>query len=624
MMTQFPIKKFSGVSTKTVATAQDRGTLRRADGLICAPEDALSTPPTWAVAWSYSGLVATMATALSGATANKVHFVTIADAAGNTLLVAWDLSTTSARGIWVVASGSSAPDFSAGTQTITATNNSAYRDKTAALYWFGTWIGTRLFLGNGTDINLVWGSGALTQLGPSSVPTDLSDPSRYRFPPCQAFAMGPGGVIFAGGNVTYSLRLYASDPPTSNYPVITGLLTDDRSFTNLNRYAPQGSSITALSPTTEGCLVHLASGGVVTAFGKEKSLDGNLMIQGPTGNSAGAMNQSCVTSNGFTGTTYFGSDFEIYFDLRDSGQYGEAESRDDQIATYKSSGQWSRQMYRGTVSSFRHFVIDDTLNGRIWLGTSMNLGTAPGMYCFDRKSKNVTGPIFFPKLSCAAELLRQDLPGAAQPLANGSPFVVVGVSTAGALLYADLGKIGELVLPVPGTAIGAAYSPVSSAPTPTTGLCAIGIYGASMDQFAMLDSAGNVALLKEGSTLSPWGDWVTNGTTVPTITTWFNDAFLVIMEVAAEDFGSAYLQKDFISARIQWRVMQRAYCALAVQANNIRDYRYAGTSYPYEENYIPITTKGTRMTVRLLVVCFNGSPSCLPDVTIGFAPGTPA
>lgn len=625
-MTQFAIKKFSGISTKVDSTDQNRGTLRRADNLLVAPQDAISTAPTWAVCWNLSGLVASMATALSGATANKVHFVTIADAAGNTFLCAWDLSTTTARGIWCVASGSTAPVFSSGSGvTLASPNNSAYRDKTAALQWYGTWAGMRLLLGNGTDVNLVWSSGALAQLGPASLPTDLSDPSKYRIPPCKSFSMGSDGTIFAGGNVTYPLRLYASDPPSYSYPTIAGLLTDDRSFTELNRFAPQGSGISALSPSPQGCYVHLASGGVVNAFGKERSTDGNLQIQGPLGNYAGALNQSCVTTNGFTGTTYFGADLELYSAKTLSAQYDDEDQRDNQLETYQSSGQWSRQMYRGGLASFRHYIIDDTLNARVWLGTSMNLGQAPGLYCFDRKSHSVTGPMFFPRLSCAAELLRQDLPGSSQPLANGSPFVTVGVSIAGALMYADLGLCGEVALSVPGTAIGAAYSIFTSQPTPTVGLCCVGIYGTNQDSFAMVDSDGNVYLLKEGSSLSPWGDWVANGTSVPGgIVYWLNNAAVCICELAAEDAGSPVLQKDWNSIRANWRAMSRVYAGVGVQSGSIRDWRFCGTNYPLEEQYFPVTTKGTRVTVRFVFVSFNGAPVVLPDCTIGMSVGTPA
>lgn len=623
-MQQFAIKKLVGISTKTVAESQDRGTLRRADGLICTPTDALSTAPTWSVCWGLSGLIASMATALSGATANKVHFVTITDSTGNIVLVAWDLSTTSARGIWVVASGTAAPDFTSGSGVVLASpNTTAYRDKSAALFWYGTWVGSRLFLGNGTDINAVWESGALALLGPSSEPTDLSNPSRFRFPPCKAFAMGPDGVIYAGGNVSAPLRLYASDPPSYSYPTISGTLTTDRSWTDLNRYVPQGSAIAALSPTQQGCMVHLGNGGVLRAFGKEKSTDGNLMIQGPTANYAGAFNQACVTTNGFTGTSYFGADSELYGDHAISGQYGDDAERDDQIETHKSSGQWNRLLYRGGLSLFRHFLLDDTLNGRVWLCGPLTLAQKPGLYSFDRKSQSMTGPHYFPRLSCAAELLRQDLPGSAQPLANGSPFVTVGVSVAGALMFADLGKVGELALDSPGASIGTAYQIKATIPTATIGLANIGVYDSgdgSLNKFAMVASSGEVYLLAD-----PWSDWTDNGTTVPTgITNWFLNAQLAIAETSAEDYGSPSAQKDICSLRQNWRFDQRVYCGVAVQSANIRDYRWIGTPFGYEEQYAMITSKGTRATFRLMIVAFNGSPSCLPDCSVGLSVGTPA
>ncbi len=168
-------------------------------------------------------------------------------------------------------------------------------------------------------------------------------------------------------------------------------------------------------------------------------------------------------------------------------------------------------------------------------------------------------------------------------------------------------------------AIGLAFVPSSIQPTPTAGLACIGVYGANNDSFVIVDSAGRVSVLA-----NPFDDWRDIGSSVPACTTWFNNAQLAIVELSPEDYGSPVAQKDYNSVRLNWRTMQRVYCGVAIKSGIIRDYMWGGTVFPYEEQIILVTSKGTRSQIRLLIVCFNGAPACLPDLTIGYSPGSPA
>jgi hypothetical protein len=57
-----------------------------------APLRALSFGPAWATAWGYTNLLTSLTAAFTtaGADLSKTHFATIADAAGNKILVAFD------------------------------------------------------------------------------------------------------------------------------------------------------------------------------------------------------------------------------------------------------------------------------------------------------------------------------------------------------------------------------------------------------------------------------------------------------------------------------------------------------------------------------------------------------
>lgn len=620
-MKHFPIKDFShGIECKFGGTNQDRGTLRKAEGINVAPVRNLSSAPTWGVAWGYADLVTAMTTALSGATANKVDFVTIQDGNGNVFLVAWDLSTNSPRGMWCVGAGTAAPNFaSASGVSITATNDAIHRDYTAALNWYGSWIGGRLFLGNGTDNNLVWAAGALAVLGPASLPATTT-PFKFRIPPCTCFAQWGTGVVFAAGNVDHPLRVFASDPPNAQYPTPDGLLTNDRSFCDLNRVSAIATRVTALSPVGSGFIAHLGLGGAVWVGSWNRTSDGNLLGQIPLKNCAGALNQACV-ANTANGTNYFGADLEIYTAIeKRAPATNTTEPRDSQIETWKSSGQWNREMTRGPGLSYQPFILDDVTNNRLWISSQVILKTQPATYVYDRTSHSSTGPHRYPSLICATPLLNQNLPGVVQAQATGGAWVVVGISAGGSLMYADLGLTGELALDAPGTAIGGAYVIYPLQQTPTKGLACVGVYDGgdgSMSKFVIVDSAGKVSTMADA-----WSLWVDAGSSVPAgVTNWFNDAQLAIVEFSPEDFGSPIFAKNYCEVRLNWRAMQRVYAGVAIQSGNQRDWRWLGVAFPDELQNAVVTASGTRCVVRLLFVTFNGAPCTLPDIGIGMLEG---
>ena len=615
-MKNFPIRSFSGIETKYDAPDQDRGTLRVAEGVVVAPQRALSFGPAWATAWGYTNLLTSLTAAFTaaGASLTKTHFATIADAAGNKFLVAFDCAAVKCRGIWHVVSGSTAPDFSATASiTLSTPTGTAYRDGTAALEWYGTWIGNRLVLGNGTNTNRVWSSGALALFGPTAAVTNLADPSRYAFPACTSFLMGANGVLYGTGNAAAPRRIYASEQTNQSW-TIAGLFTTDRSYADVTIYGPQDTSVVALSSGGAGIIAHMRHGGAVLITGWNQSTDGGIVRQTPLDNHAGACNPNCVVS-GRESSSYLGADLELYVTKARGGEsYGHGEPRDPQIETWKSSGQWNRDAVRGQATSWRPFIIDDPLNGRVWIVARLNLQSDSGLYCFDRKSSSVTGPFWYPRLQVATPLIRQDLPGTIQFDGNGASFKAVGVSASGSLLYADLGKIGELTLEAFSTAIGAAYQAVATQPTPTNGLTAIGVY-ASGQSFVMVDALGNVS-----TRASIWDAWVDAWTTVPAgVVEWYNNASLAVFELGPEDLGDPDAIKDFGEVLLQWRRNSRVYVGAWAEADGRRCGKLRSlTPYPDEEQLINLTAAGRRIRLRVGVISFFAKPVTLESVTISW------
>lgn len=615
-MKHFPIKAFSGIETKTDGTDQDRGTLRRADGVLIAPDRALASSPQWAVAWDGATMTTSINAELTnaGATAGLVHFVTITDLYSSVMLVAQCRTCEQVVGAWMVASNGF-NSFGFDVPTIAAPSG-VYRNKTALKRWYGAWLGNRLFLGNGTDTNLVWTGGALAELGPSGAVANKADPSQFRIPACTSFVMDDEGVIYAAGNASNPLRVWVTEKPTSAFPTLTGVLTNDRSFVDIRPPNPQATAITALSIVAGGVMVHLDAGGCVWIGRVHSASDGNTVPQTPLANLAGARNPNCIVP-GRQGLVYLATDFELYsVEPRRAFGYGQQPDRDPQLETWKSSGGWNAGMNR--ASNAVEFLFSDPYNGRVWIGGPQTDMAAYGLWCHDTRHRRTTGPFYYPAVFAAVPMMEtMQRAGQIPPYtSNGSSWVVAAFTSAGSLLYADVGKLGELALDAIGTALGSSFAAVGAQPTPTAGLSCVGVYN-SGTSFLGVNSAGNVRRL-----LTPWAEW-TSGSVPGGVTEWYNNAYPALIELAPEDFGSPSREKDFMEVRVNWRRNQRAYTWVFVESDQQTDAVALGCCYPDEEQVAAIAVKGTRLRVRLLFVFFYAAPACLPDITIGYLEGGP-
>lgn len=595
-MKTFPVRNFKGIETKFDSQDQDRGTLRRADGVACVPVGALTTGPNWQAAWGLSTLGSTIATALAGADAAKVHFVTAAKG-GHTLLVAWDLAASRARGLWHV-EGSGDPAFSAsGGVTVTATSGSVYRDKTAALPWYGSYVDGRLILGNGTDSNLVWSAGALAVFGPTTTPANAHDPSREAFPACLGFCQDDDGVIYGAGNVTYPLRIWNSDVPSIAYPQLSGV----RSLANSYRevVAPTGTTITALRMLDGKRVgVHLNTGGVAILTPARDNQPGS--VSRPSVNHSAAITPNCVRDRK-EHPFFLGADMEIYRARKIVQADDSDDQRDASLATDRSSGAWNAQLAK-PASGSDYFTVYDEKAGRLWVWATLNAttGSRQALYCYDQRTFSITGPWHHPDFVAVTKIRGDNLPGC----------TVIGMTRDGALMFSDVGAIGEQALDAYSAALGADYAEFASAAAAgsSTGLPCVGVSADGL-KFKQILNGQTISMA------TPWSDWAVAD---QTCTRFYKNAHLAVFELSLEDFGDTSAPKDIMEAVLQWSRNQRVYAGVYTECDGLQDGQWLGTGYPEPIQVFPVTNKGATARVRVIAVCFNDKPAYLSGLSLGY------
>jgi hypothetical protein len=588
-----PIRQFYGIATKVSGTDEPRGTLRVAVGTSIAPTGAISNGPTWATAWGQSTLGTAIATALSGATASKVHFVTLTRS-GYTFLIAWNKTEERPRGIWPVA-GTGDPAFTASSgSAVTAPNNATYRDKTTALTWFGSWInglsGGELWLGNGTDGNLIWASGALAILGPSGTP-DAMDISQFVFPPCKAFVQAPTGERYGAGNASLPFRIWSTETPNISYPYPQGIRTQTLSYKDIQP-PPGATGITTLSIVGESLIAHFDVGSPMVLT-RTRSQGGWRFDQRPLEANAGAL---CHTAARDTkiGPLYLGADLEIY-SLKQKVAYGKTDVRGEEIVTDASDGDWNAMMTKPS-SGTDYFTVFDGKDERFWIWALNATGSRQALWCYDIRNRGVTGPWFYPDLLSVCQIRDENLNGC----------VVAGITRDGVFLWSDLSAFGNPTLEDYSNPLGAAYAELTVAPTSDPGIPYVGV---SADGLSFKQVLNGQIL----SMATPWSAFTTNDVTC---TRFYKNAFLQIIELSEDDAGSPDLQKEFIQIRALFLRSSRAYWSTWLQCSGYSSSGgWRGLVYPYPSWLSNTNGQGPTARLRLICVVFNDAYSIIQSIT---------
>lgn len=592
------IRNFSGLNSVTNETDLQPGALvNNADCVTLFPKAAITFGPAWATAWGRSTLGANITTALAGADITKSHFVTLTRS-GYTFLIAWDLANSRSRGVWQVAGVGDPSLGSGGGSSISAPSSSPYRNYTAGLNFYGSRVQNQLWIGNGTDANIAWVAGALTLLGPQTLPTNPQDPSQYVFPPCITWLPGPEGQVYGAGNVTYPTRVWCSEPPSINFPTPNGIKTTAYSYLDTQTDA---TAITGMSSFGRDLVAHFNIGPPFIISGYNGSSGGWKLQQGPTSVNASAINPNCTRDTKLA-TTYLGTDLEFYLLPTFRGSitgrgYNKGSFRDGDIVTKKAQGTWNSQATKPISGSDYQMVFDEK-NGRTWAWLNMSAGARQGLYCLDEREDSVTGPWRFPDFLSVCQLTDGNLNSA----------LIAGITRDGVFLYADVAAIGDFTPPAYTTALPAACAETSSAPSPNPGVPYVGV-SADGQQFKTVLNGQTLSLA------TPWSQLAVGDVTC---TRFYNNARLSIIELAEMDTGEGAIQKEWFNLRSIWTQNSCAYIGVYANASGVLTGGWRGLAYPSIDWIHAIGGESSTIKIRLIIVTFNGQNALLSGANVDY------
>jgi hypothetical protein len=601
-MQTFVIRRFYGVRNSVESSDAPRGTMRKAEGVLCSPAGSIVGGPSWALAWSQNGITAAVTSALSGADSAKVHFVTITRGSA-VFLLAWDLAASRSVGAFYVGTASD-PTAATGSVTVAAPSGAIFRNKTASLRWFGSRINGELYLGNGTNDNMVWRGGTLVALGPSSTPSDLDDPSKSAFPACKNFVQTSDGVVYGAGNASAPLRVWATDRPNARFPTPEGVYSLDTSYTLINH--SRATRVTALQVSGTSIIAHTDAGSI-RLYSFDQSPDGYKIAQAPTKANASALNPNCVSDALGSTAYYFASDRELYREeAARGGGYQQVERRDTYLASASAADLWNAGMADITDSRHAHTqLLHDRGTGLVYLLAPLAAGTGFGVWTYHEPNDGggvITGPIRYPNANDLVLCM------------SGQKAIAVAFTAGGSMLTTDLSNLLERdtwEISSASAALGTDYETTGSAPTSIVGIPYVGITE-TIGSPAILHSVDGV----QTAMATPWDEWSASG--LPTPTVFFKNATVAVLDIANEDFGQPNVIKEILSIRLQLLRNTRAYVGVFAESGGVRYGRWRGLAYPKEEKLAGLKLVGRRLSLRIIVIYFNDQPLMLRDLSVDF------
>ena len=393
-MQYFRIKGFNGVATRIESTDQDRGTLRRCEGAVIAPNGAISSPPCFETLWGIDDIGVTIASFLGDKTTGFGYFVKLSHG-GNVLLVFYE-KDHGVRGLWWVKQNPSGIT----SETVSVTVAGAYAsglditDKEKSYY--GSWINGDLWLGHGELPNLVYrtASDSVEELG-ATAPTDAYDIGRDKFPPVKSFVQNAGGVIFGAGHAGGdhpATRVWMTDVPNKEFPRPERIANIDNSYVDILR--TDASKVNALSIWQEYIVAHTDSRPwIITRVGSTN--DGWHADQVPTPISVSAPNHNACRDISGIGRNWLGADGEIYEDhIFRASTPDKNFDRDRDIVTGRADNVWNELIDRSKDGAHTIF---DRVNSRFFAWAPLKGDESPfGLFVWDESRRSIAGPMLYP------------------------------------------------------------------------------------------------------------------------------------------------------------------------------------------------------------------------------------
>ncbi len=653
-MEYFQIRSFIGASTRVESTNQDRGTLRRIEGAVIAPNGGISSPVSWQTLWGITSLETLLSTFWTTEQDGYGYFLKLSKE-GNSALVFYEKGY-GARGIWWIEQSEATPlSDESGSVVVTdlgvadaiEVDLSTVDDKA----YYGNWVNDDIWFGQGELPNYIWDSstGTVRLLGPDE-PTARDEIAREAFPPCKSFAQSVGGVVFGAGNVTTPERIWMTEPPTRRYPRPERVYNLNTSLVDLSR--ADMSEITALSIWQEYVVVHTdRRPWIVRRPGQ--SQDGYQAIQNATPIAISAPNPNCTRDLSGTGAYWFGKDREVYNDNSIRASASDKDfARERDIATSTADNVWNERM---SLDPSGAHTLYDRVNGRYYvfaqLKTNDNDYTqefdAYGGYVWCESSRSISGPMLFPNAIASSS---------GRKTTNRLNCAIV-VTAEGGLMFSDLDELREREVfeledygaadngEFPEETADEVYPVITTDPDDldleTEEGEEINNEGDGNDPQVPLVWLQSTSDRDEDGYLLAFADDVYGRFTRFARTSFKNDSPAVIfdpdniqtiqwtnatvarLEFAPEDFGQSNMEKVFQEIRLTWQRDSKCYVGVFARSDyGQRDGYWIGNPSASEEQLVGLNLRGRRLQVTVLIVFSNhkDAKALLRDMTIGYLP----
>jgi hypothetical protein len=431
-MQYFRIKRFNGVATRIESTDQDRGTLRRCEGAIIAPNGAISSPPCFSPLWGIDDIGSLIESYWTTETDGLGYFLKLAHD-GNILLVFYE-KAYGVRGLWWVKQNADGITEDEATPTVTAAYAPGLDISDKDKVYYGSWINGDLWLGHGELLNLVYrtSSDTITALG-ATAPTDPYDIGKDQFPPVKSFIQNAGGAIFGAGHTagTYpATRVWMTDLPNKEFPKPERIANIDNSYVDILR--SDASEVAALSIWQEYVVAHTNSRPwIITRLGSGN--DGWHAEQVPTPIAVSAPNHNAARDLSGIGRNWLGADGEIYEDhIFRASTPDKNFDRDRDIASNRADNVWNELIDRDGQGAHTIF---DRVNSRFFAWAPLKGGVVGsfGLFVWDEKNRSIAGPMLYP--SAIASTVGRNT--------NDGLNIAIVVDANGSLLFTNLDDLRE-------------------------------------------------------------------------------------------------------------------------------------------------------------------------------------
>ena len=584
-MRYFRIPRFTGIEAHRSDT--DRGTLRLCEGAIPAPVGSLRSGPVWAALGGNEpgshteGKIYTFRDATNG---NGIQMVS-----NGTFITGVHINPNQSKIPPVLGSltADDATDDLTGTPYMSDVGNTTV--------CVGTGAGTVPSGSPGIRKIVCDGAGNHTVSSLDADDTAVADYYKMEssvFPKCTSFVVGMNKAIFAAGDSDNPLRVYVSEPATSEDPTREGVYSKDY-LSKIDILCTNASKITALSTYQNYIVVH-TDAGVVLLYSTQpstQSIPGFRAEQVAGAANSGAINPNVVSGSAMIQPYYLGCAGQIWKD--ESARRGPDHKptySDTAQVSWKAKGAWDKLVAADISTAFSAY---EPSTGFYTVGLptqeagSSNARIATYMWHDMRAS--LSGPFILPRRTCLTHV-----PDSSK---------MVAVDQNHKVWTTDFEDMRD----------GSEFSSVS---TPTN-------WDSGSDP-----SGDRVAVKKATPSFDYYGRTIATSMGDPAIgptgspDAYYPDSYLSVIETAYEDFGSQSNVKQWHEIILSFRKNSWGNLWVYAQSEDGKiSGQYKGSIYGKEKIKTFINLRGRRMKFRIIMVTHKDHPWMITEAAVGYLEG---